>query len=203
MIIATSAAVDKNWTGDPPGLAIYDSALTQEQILRHYKTWTARGRPQIVENDRAVALYLFDEGQGRIVHNRLGSGVDLYIPERFMLLHEKILEPFWKEFSWDWSYWKAVIVNVAGLVPLGFFFCAYFVSVRGMKRAVLATVALGLAVSLTIETLQGFLPTRDSGTTDLITNTLGTYLGTALYLRTRARDWLSRVLDRVACATRG
>ncbi len=93
------------------------------------------------------------------------------------MLHEQFLERPWDEFRQDWNYWKDVGINVAGFIPLGFFFCAYFYSVRRIKRPVLLTVALGFAVSLTIEVLQAFLPTRDSGMTDLITNTLGTAVG--------------------------
>lgn len=203
LVVANSPVTDDSWSGDLRGLAIYNSELTQEQILSHYKTWTTMGRPQLTENDRAVALYLFDEGHGSIVHNRSGSGVDLYIPQHYMILNQKLLEPFWKEFSWDPAYWKAVLVNVAGFVPLGFFFCAYLASVRPVKRAALATITLGLTVSLMIETLQAFLPTRDSGTTDVITNTLGTCLGTALYLRTAARVLLAWVLDHIPFATAG
>jgi len=172
--------VEDGWQGQLRGLAIYNRVLTEAQVLQHYEAWTKNQNAEI-KNESPIALYLFNEGSGGIVHNQMNSEADLRIPAHFFVLHAPFLERPWDEFQPSWSYWKNVLINIAGFVPLGFFFCAYFVSVRRLNRAALATIVLGGVVSLTIEVLQAFLPTRDSGMTDIITNTLGTGIGTMLY----------------------
>jgi glycopeptide antibiotics resistance protein len=74
-----------------------------------------------------------------------------------------------------------VFKNIIGFVPLGFCFYAWWSLILRPKRAALATIALGVTVSTTIEILQGFLPMRQSGTSDIITNMLGTSIGVASY----------------------
>jgi VanZ like protein/concanavalin A-like lectin/glucanase superfamily protein len=183
LVLGTSPVVNDTWSGELRGLAIYRQELSPAQVARHFETWTTEGRPELGQDEHAPAFYAFDEHQGGTVHDRSGSGIDLHIPERYMILSEKLLEPPWKEFYPAWSYWKNVGINIGGFLPLGFCFCAYLTTSRLISRPVLATIILGAATSLTIELPQAFLPTRDSGMTDLITNTLGTGLGALLYLR--------------------
>ena len=181
LVVGTSPVVNDSWSGKLRGLAIYQQELTPAQVSRHNKSWKTKGRPDLGEDEHVLALYLFDEHRGSIVHDRSGSGIDLNIPERYMILHEKFLEPAWREFDLRWGYWKNVLINIGGFIPLGFLFCAYFSSARQIERPTLLTILSGATVSLIIEVLQAFLPTRDSGTTDLITNTLGTCLGVMFY----------------------
>jgi VanZ like family/Concanavalin A-like lectin/glucanases superfamily len=199
LVLGTSPAVNDSWSGQLRGLAIYRQELTPAQVFRHFEAWSSRGMPEIAQDERVLALYPFDEHAGRVVHDRASSGIDLYIPERYMIVREKFLEPPWKEFYPRWAYWKNVGINIGGFIPLGFFFCAYLTSVRRVSRPRLVTMILGAAASVTIEVLQAFLPTRDSGMTDIITNTLGTYLGVLLYQR--QAPLLHKILSRITDLT--
>jgi VanZ family protein len=193
LVVGTSPVARDSWQGELRGLAIYRYELTAAEVLHHYETWTKQGWPEITYSERAIALYLLDEHAGPVAHDALRPGIDLNIPERYTLLHQTFLQPFWEEYRPGWGYWRDVLINVIGFVPLGFFFCAYLSSIPRIKRPALATVLLGFAVSLTIEVLQSHLPTRDSGTTDLITNTLGTFLGVKLFSFRSVRALLERV----------
>jgi len=168
--------------------------LTPTDVIEHYQNWTQHGRPELEGKDRYLALYLLQEGSGNRIHNLASSGVDLYIPKQYTVPYEKMLEAPWKEYEPGWGYWEDVLINIGGFIPFGFFFVAFFASVRRAGRAAFVTIIFGGIVSLTIELLQAFLPTRDSGLTDVITNTFGTSLGVAFYTLTPARHLLRRVL---------
>ena len=185
LIVGDSPRQPDSFRGEFRGLAIYATGLNGAQVSRHYETWMKNGRPDIAPDERNAGLYLFNERSGNTIHNHARAGGDLYLPQTYTVVDKIRLEPFWKEFSFSRSYWSGNLKNIVGFIPTGFCFYAYFRVARSVKRPVLFTVVAGTLVSLTIEVLQSFLPTRDSGTTDLVTNALGTYLGVLLSLRAR------------------
>ena len=171
LILGDSPAQPDNWSGTVLGLALYQRELAPAEVRRHYQNWPPRAT-----EDRNIALYLFDERAGPVAHDRSGSGFDLVIPDRYQVVDKLFLEPFWSEFSFSRSYWDSVVKNIIGFLPFGF--CFYLcLLLHKVRNPVLLTLIVGFLISLTIEVLQAYLPTRDSGTTDLITNTLGTGIG--------------------------
>lgn len=181
IILGNSPFTTHEWSGEIRGLAIYDRAVTAEEAAQHYKKWISGDAAQRAADEHAIALYRFDEGAGTLIRNRVDSTTDLTIPPRFFILDEQFLQRPWKEFRNDRAYWKDAAVNIAGFIPFGFLFFAWFSLAGKLKHPAALTIALGFAVSLTIEVGQAFLPTRDSGMTDLITNTVGTAIGVSLF----------------------
>ena len=188
LVLATSS-INDSWTGLIFGLALYSQELEREQVSRSFHSWTSATAlgPAKAEAEPALALYLFNERDGAVVHNERNPETNLIIPARYLVLHNPFLQPPWEHYRnrWSaahyWPYWQDAGVNVAGFMPVGFCFAAYFVSVKRRQHPLRLCVLVGFTLSLTIEVLQAFLPTRNSGMTDLITNTVGTALGGMLY----------------------
>lgn len=176
LVVGNAPSTGYSWSGQVKGLAVYDRDLSAVEVSQSFVHWTEGGQDS-VKGENLVARYHFDEGYGNVVHNEVDSATDLLIPERFFVLHQQFLELPWDEFRPGWSYWKNIAINVVGFIPLGFVFSANFSRSQKSANSTAVTIVLGFAVSLTIEVLQAFLPSRDSGTTDLITNTLGTAIG--------------------------
>lgn len=85
-----------------------------------------------------------------------------------------------------------VALNIVGFVPLGGLVMVYLKNRRWADAsAVVIAVAAGLVISLMIELLQVFLPSRDSSLLDVLNNTLGSGIGAGLGVT--ARLWLQRM----------
>ena len=183
------------------GLAIYDRQFTASEAANNYQNWTD-GHPGAMTGESLTARYQFDEGHGALVHNRVDSATDLIIPARYSVLHPVWMAPASRRFRFGWppvSYWEDVLLNVAGLAPLGFALCAYWTSVRPLTYSIATTIVVGLVLSLTIETIQRFLPTRASDMTDVITNTLGVAAGAFLFRLPSIQTTWSNFLASIAC----
>jgi VanZ family protein len=89
--------------------------------------------------------------------------------------------PVWAFLRSDWPWWWSqfdFVSNILAYVPLGALVFGALVRTgwRTLWAALLA-LAVGSLLSLTLEFLQNFLPTRVPSNLDLITNALGTAVG--------------------------
>ena len=178
IVLGTSPVMFHPWIGELHGLAIYSRELTPADALRHYKDWTdPSGNPDL---DGAMARYTFAERAEKEVRNEVASGPSLEIPTRFSVPYKGMLLSPQSEFRADWTYISDVVANIAGFVPLGVIVCAYLAWTRSRWKAILVTTAACGILSSVIEVLQYYVPRRASGTTDIITNTLGAAVGAML-----------------------
>jgi VanZ family protein len=189
LVAGTFPAASQGWEGQVMGIATYERALTPEEVAHHYETWTAKGRPETFTGTGNLALYLFDEHAGSLVRNALGTGADLHIPRRYAILHPSFLGRARPHLS----DWPDTLINIAGFVPLGLFFCAWFSSGRQAALPAVLTILAGFSLSLGMEVLQAYLPDRISDVVDLVTNTLGTAVGVLLYWTSSVRTFLARI----------
>jgi hypothetical protein len=188
-VVGDSLTDNNTWEGDLRGLAIYRYSLTPEQVMMSFTSWMMYGLPDKNSTGKPDALYLFDENAGSTIHDHGSSGVNLSIPERYLIVQQTLLDTPWDAFEATWDYVQDIVINIGGFIPFGFTLGAFLLASGRVSRVTAVVVFAGFLVSLTIETLQAFLPTRDSDLTDVLTNTLGTWLGVMLY-QTWLPSWL-------------
>ena len=187
MILGNAAARKNSWVGLLFGFAIYHRALDAEEIAQHHSLWTQGLARQLVDNPDLAALYVFDEPSGQQVHDLSHNRHKMLIPANYHPLQHQFLIPPWRDVAYDTPNYRDIVFNVLGFVPLGFCFFHY----RRLSGAVpwftdaLMVVIAGVAISLTIEAIQVWLPNRVSSMNDLLGNAAGTLFGVILALTIR------------------
>ncbi len=185
LVLGNSVYGENSWKGDVYGLAFYAHPLSPQDVALHFKRWQLDRNFSFARKDNPTVLYLFNEKTGSRALDHSGAGRHLKIPSRMQLLDTKILS-----FSRDWLRFNAgflrdIIINFIGFIPLGLVLYATFVKAGSVFRhhAVLIAVGLCFAVSLSIEILQAWIPSRSSDFLDLVLNTLGGLSGVMIYYK--------------------
>jgi len=174
--LGASPTGSEYWTGNILSLAIYDRVLTGQEVSTHSHGSKKSGEEGL------VALYPFDERCGQWGYNH-ASRRHLFIPSKFEVLQKTILVPPWVDFRFNRSYLMDILTNILGFIPFGFFFSAYLSRKKIMSKRCLFLMAilLGGSLSLCIEVIQVYLPTRNSQLMDVLANSMGAILGATLY----------------------
>jgi VanZ family protein len=188
IVLGNSPTGGEYWTGNLLSLAIYDRVLTGEEVSQHFPQHAPQHFPQHIHRpkesggDEPVSFYIFDEHSGTLAHDSVGDH-HLLIPSRFKVLKKTILVPPWEDFRFTRSYLMDVLTNILGFIPFGFFFSTYLWmrKPRSIFRLLITTTVIAGCMSLSIELIQVYLPTRSSQLTDVITNILGAALGVILF----------------------
>jgi glycopeptide antibiotics resistance protein len=182
LILGNSAAGREPWGGKIYGLGIYERELSSQTIAQHYKSWLVGETGGFESEDKIIALYTFEEGQGIRTKNKVHSGTPIVIPEKFTILHKIILEPPWYNFSLNLAFIFDFTINILGFIPMGIMLTLFLRNIFGYrdKRLFVLTFILGSATSLLIEILQIWMPQRYSSLSDLILNIIGLLIGFGL-----------------------
>ena len=179
LVLGNSPRGNRRWAGKMFCAAIFNRTLAACEMARHYRLWTGRHLRQLQSETGLSALYFMDERSGAAIPDRSPSGIPLLVPEYFRVLSKTVLVVPWEDPHPYFSDIGDVLINVLGFIPFGFFYFIYRTQIRPgfpFRNAVLAVAVSGF-ISLTIELVQVFLPTRSSSLTDLICNVSGSAIG--------------------------
>lgn len=165
LVLGNSPTGESPWKGDLLGLSIHQDTRRTEN-----------------PNSNVMIYAQSKKESGAFLRTGGNIPLEFFIPSTFRPVKKTVLFPPWKA-TYNHSFWKDVFINILGFIPFGFFFHAWLrkPSAGNDFSTVLLVALLGAGISLAIELLQVFLPSRDSSLTDVINNILGTCVGIWLY----------------------
>ena len=175
LVLGNSVYGNRPWSGRIAGFALHRTALDRGTLDDHLESWRL-GNGFAGDSRAAAAIaYPLSEGTGRIAVDRSPRGVDLHFPRE-----QTFIEPKLFDSSIDaGSNRRDIGLNLFGFIPFGFLMVALLANGTQPNRlSTLATaLAIGFALSASIELVQAWIPSRTSSLLDLLLNVAGTGVG--------------------------
>jgi hypothetical protein len=184
LLLGNSVYGRSSWKGEIYGLAFYGYALADNEVSGHFHRWSGSRNFNFAGEDQPAILYLFDERGGNTALDHSGNNHPLNIPSKMPVLEKEILATKWGRLEINSRSLQDMVVNLVGFIPLGFILQATFYQAGSYpkKYGFLITIAMCFTVSLAIETVQAWMPSRSSSQMDLICNTAGAVIGAVIFL---------------------
>jgi hypothetical protein len=183
LYLGNSPDINCPWGGELFGVAIYERALSSDEVLESFRRWEGDSGPcEQLGQWRALACWRFDSWVGDQTPDLSGSGNDLRVPSQLAFV-----KPWLHRLSLADLHGFDLVLNITGFIPFGFLVMLWQVQSGrvSMGHCVFISILCGLVVSLGIETAQVWLPGRDSSLADLLANTLGTGVGAGPFVAFR------------------
>lgn len=177
MILGNSSTGLNPWKGEILGLAYHGRALTEPVVRAHFASFESEGNFGGYASEAPQVLWPLMEGEGEISRDHGSLQADLSFPrgKTFVASNHFLSDP--DGWRLGWRDGEDVLLNLAGFVPFGFVLAALLRMRRRGVAVLLLTVLVGFLLSLFIETLQAWMPSRTSSLLDLTLNTAGTMVG--------------------------
>ena len=187
LLLGNSVYGKHSWKGYIYGLALYEHSLSARAVDLHFDGWVKSQNFSFAKEYNPFLLYLFDERTGERVLDHSGGSRDLKIPPKVPILDKKFLSSDWNQLDFDLKSFQDVIINLVGFMPLGFMLAATFIKAGPIsaKQSILVTVILCFTLSLAIEIVQAWIPSRSSDSLDLVLNTLGGLAGALIFMKVK------------------
>ncbi len=186
MVLGTSPAGKQSWNGKLLGMAVFDRSLNAAEVALHHEAWTNNRTKRLITEQGLTALYLFDEPNGPWAKDISRNRHRVFIPPFYHAIQRIILDTPSEYFRLGFNS-VDLSINILGFAPVGFFLLAYLRMARPGRwlQNVILVMLVGTSVSLGIELIQVWMPTRHSSAMDLVCNATGTLLGELMILMVR------------------
>jgi len=178
-LLGNSPRGKNGWWGEIKGLAVYNRILSPDEITTHSRKVFLKGMKGLAETPGCLALYPFDEGEGKTAKSILSEPIPFSIPLRLNSLGLTMLCPPYKDMRFYDSNKSDFIANIVFFVFFGMLLTA--ISLKKYSTGYLATLLIvilaGGLLSCVIEGLQLFIPSRQSQLADIFSNIIGSGIG--------------------------
>ncbi len=172
LALGNSVHCKNSWPGKLRGFALCSRALPESEVGRINSNR---------DRSRLEVLYTFDRPDGAkdLENDASGNERHLSVSSNTLFIRSGFLDEPILHWNSDDGTLKDVSLNLLGFVPLGFCLAWVIRKSRGYRWPGTCAMVLfsGFMLSLFLELIQAWMPSRSSSSRDLMLNSLGAGLG--------------------------